>query len=210
MVRLIGLRRLTLVRYRGIDRLLPGEPLTHGDRFPSRQAPPGRSVALHGQSLPIQGSRRGAPTDRRRSALISACLLGKRQLGGAAASLSRYLGCPSLDRRPGTDRTGTDRGWLPVGQSPAQLRCTSRNADCEAVLVVVVLDLHDVIAGTEDPAEALDAMLTSAGSFCYSMLRDRAPRPPGSLGRVAVGRGHWRSRGPGSVAAATRQDALAI
>ena len=44
--------------------------------------------------------------------------------------------------------------------APVQLRCASRNADCETVLVVVVLDLHDVVAGTEGPAETLDAMLT--------------------------------------------------
>ena len=47
--------------------------------------------------------------------------------------------------------------------APVQLRCASRNADCETVLVVVVLDLHDVVAGTEGPAETLDAMLTPAG-----------------------------------------------
>jgi len=47
--------------------------------------------------------------------------------------------------------------------APVQLRCASRNADCETVLVVVVLDLHDVVAGTEGPAETLDPMLTPAG-----------------------------------------------
>jgi hypothetical protein len=54
MVRLIGLRRLTLVRYPGIDRLLPGEPLTHGDRFPAVKRLPGGLLRSMGNHCPFK------------------------------------------------------------------------------------------------------------------------------------------------------------
>src|SRR6516164_1980218 len=58
------------------------------------------------------------------------------------------------------------------------------------LLVIVVLDLHDLISRTEGPAETLDADLTGRiKRVCSSILRERAPRPP-----LFIGQSTWMSR----------------
>src|SRR5665213_2504548 len=58
------------------------------------------------------------------------------------------------------------------------------------LFIVIVLDLHDLVAGREGPAEAL-TFRSPAGlsAACSSMLSERAPTPPRFIGHST-----WMSR----------------